>query len=95
MDLVSVIVESMDLDPLKLYENSDPYELFSEDGNAFLEEALEEAGKEANKKTFCKGFGTLSKRSANGFPSSYLNFSLLLKDYLRRNLKVQIRLRKK
>lgn len=91
MDLVSVILESMDLDPLRKYESSDPYEMFSENGDTFLEEALSEAGKDANKKMLYRRSGILLRRFVNGYQNNYQDLYLSSKVSLRRNLRVQIK----
>lgn len=87
MDLVSVILESMDLDPLKRYENSDPYIMFSENGNEFLEEALVEAGKDANKKNVVQKIWDFIKKVCRWISKQISKFISFIKSFFKKKSK--------
>lgn len=87
MDLVSVILESMDLDPLRKYESSDPYEMFSENGDTFLEEALSEAGKDANKKNVIQKIWDFIKKVCKWISKQLSRFISFIKGFFKKKSK--------
>lgn len=74
MDLVSTILESMNMDPMKVFEESDPYDYFQGDGNLFLEETLNEAESGATKENVLSKIWAFIKKCLNWIAKQWSRF---------------------
>lgn len=84
---IEEILESFNLDPISNFENEDPYQMFHESSNVFLEEALVEASTGTTKKNIFQKIWKFIKKIFNWIGKTFAKFLGWLKGLFRRKSK--------
>lgn len=81
---IDTILESFNLDPISNFQNEDPYKVFQEDGNIFLESVLTEASNGTTKKNIIQKLWAFIKKVIRWIANAFSKFMVWVKGLFKR-----------